>query len=144
MLGAAWYVLSVDRYTSCWKSVCRKEKSPVKCLLGYLDCDTPESSDLSTWASNTSVFTSCDPNGDTTFKFGIFAKAVEKNVVSSSFFEKYFYCLWWGLQNLRYAVSSVFKITTSILLPIEIVYRNVLMKTSSFLWFLKFSFRFYD
>ncbi|XP_027173815.1 cyclic nucleotide-gated ion channel 17 [Coffea eugenioides] len=100
VLGAAWYVLSVDRYTSCWKSKCRKENSPVKCLLGYLDCDAPESNDFITWASNTSVFSSCDPNGHTDFKYGIFEKAVDKNVVSSSFVEKYFYCLWWGLQNL--------------------------------------------
>ncbi|KAL3535315.1 hypothetical protein ACH5RR_003776 [Cinchona calisaya] len=100
VLGAAWYVLSVDRYISCWKSVCRKENSPFKCLLRYLDCDIPDSSDLKAWANSTSVFTSCDPNGDTTFKYGIFENAVGKNVVSSSFLEKYFYCLWWGLQNL--------------------------------------------
>lgn len=53
------------------------------------------------WINGTKVFQSCDPDGDITFKFGIFEKAVTKQVVSSTFFQKYFYCLWWGLQNLR-------------------------------------------
>ncbi|CAB4292808.1 unnamed protein product [Prunus armeniaca] len=51
VLGAAWYLLSIDRYTSCWKSFCKKECSG-------------------------------------------------KNAVSANFITKYFYCLWWGLQQL--------------------------------------------
>ena len=106
-------------------------------MLGYLDCDAPESNDFITWASNTSVFSSCDPNGLTDLKYGIFEKAVDKNVVSSSFFEKYFYCLWWGLQNLRYATSSVKKkkwYTTLILLPFIIFYIKFYIKTISTLF----------
>ncbi|KAI5675526.1 hypothetical protein M9H77_06476 [Catharanthus roseus] len=100
VLGAAWYVLSVDRYTSCWKSVCKEEKSPVKCLLQYLDCGDADLESRKAWANTTNVFTGCDPKGSTTFKYGIFENAVTKNVVSSNFVEKYFYCLWWGLQQL--------------------------------------------
>ncbi|KAL6525467.1 Cyclic nucleotide-gated ion channel 17 [Orobanche hederae] len=100
VLGASWYVLSVDRYLSCWKSMCRRESSPTKCLLEYLDCDTAESGQRNIWVNGTNVFQSCDPSGDITFKFGIFENAVTKQVVSSSFVRKYFYCLWWGLQNL--------------------------------------------
>ncbi|XP_057460001.1 cyclic nucleotide-gated ion channel 17-like isoform X2 [Actinidia eriantha] len=66
VLGAAWYLLSVDRK----------------------------------WANTTMVFKNCDPGNSITFKYGIFENAVTKDVVSSSFIEKYFYCLWWGLQNL--------------------------------------------
>lgn len=103
VLGAAWYLLSVDRYTSCWKSICRDEENSTKCVSRYLDCDTFDLDARKTWANITSVFKNCDPNGDsTTFKYGIFENAVTKDVVSSSFLEKYFYCLWWGLQNLRY------------------------------------------
>ena len=103
VLGAAWYVLSVDRYTSCWKSICKKESSPEKCSLDYLDCSTFNSPDRRIWANNTNVFKNCDPNSDgIDFKFGIFENAVTKNVVSSNFIPKYFYCLWWGLQQLRY------------------------------------------
>ncbi|PKI79530.1 hypothetical protein CRG98_000005, partial [Punica granatum] len=101
VLGAAWYVISVDRYTSCWKSICRKEKSPTPCLLRYLDCNSFSHSDRQTWADTTNVFNNCNPdNNATTFKYGIFENAVTKNVVSTNFIEKYLYCLWWGLQQL--------------------------------------------
>lgn len=101
VLGAAWYLLSVDRYTSCWKSICRKEKSPVKCVPEYLSCDDFDG-DRQIWASSTNVFQSCNPNDNTsTFNYGIFENAMTKNVVSSNFVERYCYCLWWGLQQLR-------------------------------------------
>lgn len=100
VLGAAWYLLSVDRYMSCWKSNCKKEKGPIKCLLNYLDCDSVNLDLRKTWVNSTNVFTKCDPKND--FNYGIFGNAVTKHVVSSNFFEKYFYCLWWGLQQLRY------------------------------------------
>ncbi|KAL7263529.1 hypothetical protein ACSBR1_001647 [Camellia fascicularis] len=100
VLGASWYLLSVDQYTSCWKSVCKKESAPTKCLLHYLDCDTFSHDNRMSWAKTTMVFKKCDPEIDTTLNYGIFENAVTKNVVSSSFIEKYFYCLWWGLQNL--------------------------------------------
>ncbi|KAL8493206.1 hypothetical protein ACS0TY_024431 [Phlomoides rotata] len=101
VLGAAWYVLSVDRYLSCLKSICKREESPTKCLLEYLNCDASDNIQHTVWIKNTTVFQSCDPNEeDITFKFGIFENAVTKQVVSSSFMRKYLYCLWWGLQNL--------------------------------------------
>lgn len=101
VLGATWYLLSVDRYTSCWKSFCRKkEYNPLECNLTFFDCDTFNQNDRNTWANRTLVFDKCGPDG--VFKYGIFKNAMSKNVVSSSFIEKYFYCLWWGLQNLRY------------------------------------------
>lgn len=100
VLGAAWYVLSVDRYTSCWKSICKREKSPTECLLHYLDCETSDFPERRAWSNVTNVFNSCNPSRDITFQFGIFANAVTKGAVSSNFIQKYFYCLWWGLQNL--------------------------------------------
>ncbi|KAJ9162861.1 hypothetical protein P3X46_022603 [Hevea brasiliensis] len=99
VLGAAWYLLSVDRYKSCWKSNCREENDPIKCFLSYLDCDTFNHGDRKTWANSTSVFKNCDPSNNN-FDYGIFEDAVSKKVVSSNFIEKYFYCLWWGLQQL--------------------------------------------
>lgn len=87
---------------ACWKSVCRKETGPTKCFLNYLDCDAFNHDNRKSWANSTNVFKSCYPENDITFKYGIFENAVTKSVVSSNFLEKYFYCLWWGLQNLRY------------------------------------------
>ncbi|KAJ8750987.1 hypothetical protein K2173_016168 [Erythroxylum novogranatense] len=100
VLGAAWYLLSLDRYASCWKSACRKEKDQLICLPKYLDCDAFDHDDRKIWANSTSVFSNCNPNNNISFDYGIFELAMTKNVVSSKFLEKYFYCLWWGLQQL--------------------------------------------
>ncbi|KAJ1420117.1 RmlC-like jelly roll fold [Sesbania bispinosa] len=100
VLGASWYLLSIERHATCWKSECRNEILPVKCVLKYLDCSTLYNGDRMKWANTTSVFGSCNPENSTNFNYGIFGNAVENNVVSSAFIEKYLYCLWWGLQNL--------------------------------------------
>ncbi|GMJ07195.1 CYCLIC NUCLEOTIDE-GATED CHANNEL 17, cyclic nucleotide-gated channel 17 [Hibiscus trionum] len=100
VVGAAWYVLSVDRYTSCWKKICRKEMASLRCDLSYLDCDTFGRSDRNNWTTFTGVFQQCDPKNNIDFQYGIFEDAVKKNAVSKGFIEKYFYCLWWGLQQL--------------------------------------------
>ena len=100
--GATWYLLSLDRYTFCWKSFCKKDSSPIDCF-AYLDCDSLNIEKRKIWENVTSVFNNCDPNSNTNqFAFGIFESAVSKNVVSTNFIAKYFYCLWWGLQQLRY------------------------------------------
>ncbi|KAH1246896.1 Cyclic nucleotide-gated ion channel 17 [Glycine soja] len=100
VLGAAWYLLSLDRYTTCWKSFCKKEHNPENCFL-YLDCSSSNIKLHEIWANSTNVFSSCDPsNDDINFKYGIFESAVKKHVVSSKFIPKYLYCLWWGLQQL--------------------------------------------
>ncbi|KAL5559406.1 hypothetical protein UlMin_035617 [Ulmus minor] len=100
VLGASWYLLSIERYATCWKSMCRKETFPVQCLLKYLDCDAFDNENRRQWLNSTTVFRSCNPETATNFNYGIFGNAVRNNIVSLEFLEKYFYCLWWGLQNL--------------------------------------------
>ncbi|KAK6158733.1 hypothetical protein DH2020_006047 [Rehmannia glutinosa] len=100
VLGACWYLLSIQRHATCWKSACRAEFNSSGCSLTFLDCGTLRHSDREKWANSTVIFKKCDPNDTTYFNYGIFGKAVVNNVVSSEFVEKYFYCLWWGLQNL--------------------------------------------
>ncbi|WCJ30493.1 cyclic nucleotide-gated channel 14 [Euphorbia peplus] len=100
ILGASWYLLSIERHAACWKTVCRHELSPVNCTLPFLDCGTLSKNERILWANNTQVFNSCDPAKSTVFEYGIFANALTQNVLSSHFLEKYLYCLWWGLQNL--------------------------------------------
>ncbi|KAK4389028.1 putative cyclic nucleotide-gated ion channel 14 [Sesamum angolense] len=100
VLGAAWYVLSIERHAICWKSACRAEFKSVGCSLNFLDCGTLTHSDRANWVNSTLVFTNCNPDNTSFFNYGIFGNAVAKNVVSSEFLKKYFYCLWWGLQNL--------------------------------------------
>ena len=78
------------------------EDSPIKCVPRYLSCDTLDDDDRIKWENSTAVFNNCNPNNSSSFNYGLFANAMTNNVVSSVFVEKYFYCLWWGLQNLRY------------------------------------------
>ncbi|KAK4604957.1 hypothetical protein RGQ29_013146 [Quercus rubra] len=98
VLGAAWYLLSIDRYSSCWKKYCKEESNSTSCRLSYFDCDSLIY--RKTWESTTNVFKNCNADENNEFNYGLFQNAVTKNVLFSNFIEKYFYCLWWGLQNL--------------------------------------------
>ncbi|XP_038698239.1 probable cyclic nucleotide-gated ion channel 14 [Tripterygium wilfordii] len=100
VLGACWYLVSIERHATCWKSVCKSELGPNRCIPKYLDCGTFDDEDRRVWTNSTAVFSSCNPDNSTVFDYGIFANAVTKNVVSSGFIQKFLYCLWWGLQNL--------------------------------------------
>ncbi|KAB1204447.1 putative cyclic nucleotide-gated ion channel 14 [Morella rubra] len=101
VIGASWYLLSFERYAHCWKLECKNEISPLKCHRRYLGCDSLKTTDFWQWANATAVFSNCNPaNTSISFNFGIFKNAVTNNVVSTSFMEKYLYCLWFGLQNL--------------------------------------------
>ncbi|KAK9210766.1 hypothetical protein WN943_000139 [Citrus x changshan-huyou] len=59
------------------------------------------------WENSTLVFNNCNPESTTSFINGIFENTLTNNVVSSKFLEKYFYCLWWGLQNLSSYAQSL-------------------------------------
>ncbi|KAL0327639.1 UNVERIFIED_CONTAM: putative cyclic nucleotide-gated ion channel 14 [Sesamum angustifolium] len=100
VLGASWYLLSIERHATCLSSACRDEFNSTGCSLSFLDCGTLTHSDRGKWVNSTLVFTNCNPDDTTYFNYGIFGNAVANNVVSSDFLEKYLYCLWWGLQNL--------------------------------------------
>ncbi|XXG64501.1 hypothetical protein AAC387_Pa05g2439 [Persea americana] len=109
VLGASWYLLSIERLTTCWKTECRKVDA-AKCNFDFFNC-----SKVQNWAINQSVLENCDQGeeikGSIPFKFGIFKDALDKNVVSSKFLDKYLYCLWWGLQNLS-SCGQTLKIST--------------------------------
>ncbi|EPS63081.1 hypothetical protein M569_11705 [Genlisea aurea] len=100
VLGASWYLMAIERNATCWISACNDEHDATNCALRFLDCDSLGDPNQRTWANSTLVFTNCNPQNTTFFNYGIFGNAFGNNVVSSPFVEKYFYCLWWGLQNL--------------------------------------------
>ncbi|KAL0450644.1 UNVERIFIED_CONTAM: Cyclic nucleotide-gated ion channel 18 [Sesamum latifolium] len=104
ILGASWYLASIGRQHSCWIERCTEEFERIPpCNLKFLDCSSIETGNLERqyWLNMTKVLTSCDAkNDDSHFKFGMFAEAFTSEVASSRFFEKYLYCLWWGLRNL--------------------------------------------
>ncbi|GER35760.1 cyclic nucleotide-gated channel 18 [Striga asiatica] len=104
VLGASWYLASIGRQYSCWQEGCIDELEKIPpCNLKFLDCSSPLAGSLERqyWLNMTSVLSRCDARyDDSDFKFGMFADAFTSEVASSRFFEKYLYCLWWGLRNL--------------------------------------------
>ncbi|XP_077229554.1 cyclic nucleotide-gated channel 15 [Tasmannia lanceolata] len=96
VIGACWYLLSIDRQEACWRKVCSLQKPA--CQDRYLDCRVKDNlKDI--WLNSSNIKDLCDPSSDF-YQFGMFTDALNFNITSSSFFEKYFYCLWWGLRNL--------------------------------------------
>ncbi|CAA6672219.1 unnamed protein product [Spirodela intermedia] len=104
VLGASWYLLSIERQATCWKSACKEEQSfhnASQCHSRYLDCDYSDQGLRQLWAATTQVFSRCNASDDSiTFQFGIFQNALTTGALSEAFLKKYLYCLWWGLQNL--------------------------------------------
>uniref|UniRef100_A0A2P2NZK9 Uncharacterized protein MANES_11G147300 n=1 Tax=Rhizophora mucronata TaxID=61149 RepID=A0A2P2NZK9_RHIMU len=96
VLGAWWYLLSIEREESCWRSVCDLENS--SCNYRFFDCQVLDA-DRKSWFKSSNVTNLCNPNNNY-YQFGIYGDALTFGVTNSSFFNKYFYCLWWGLRNL--------------------------------------------
>ncbi|KAM1803791.1 hypothetical protein ACFX12_029732 [Malus domestica] len=97
VLGACWYLLSIERQESCWRSVCDLEKT--LCKPDYFDCRWAQDPGRKYWYKSSNVTNLCNPD-NSYYKFGMYGDAVTYDVTTSSFFNRYFYCLWWGLRNL--------------------------------------------
>ncbi|XP_043707470.1 protein CNGC15b-like [Telopea speciosissima] len=97
VLGACWYLLSIERQEACWRKVCSLQNP--SCKYSFFDCDVKDNPYRVNWFESSNITNLCNPNNGF-FEFGIYADAVTSGVTSSSFFSKYFYCLWWGLRNL--------------------------------------------
>ncbi|CAN6477549.1 unnamed protein product [Victoria cruziana] len=104
VLGASWYLLSVERLRTCWRIECSMENGNLhtpQCDPYFLDCSSFGLPERRMWVNVTHVLVNCDAdNSGIKFHYGLFADALTDHVVSASFIEKYFYCLWWGLRNL--------------------------------------------
>ncbi|KAF3432855.1 hypothetical protein FNV43_RR23957 [Rhamnella rubrinervis] len=95
VLGAFWYLCSIERETTCWQRACGRNVT--LCSRDSLYCDGFNQ-------LNTFLNDSCpiEPENKSRFDFGIFLDALQSNVVNSTsnFPQKLFYCFWWGLRNL--------------------------------------------
>jgi cyclic nucleotide gated channel len=89
-------LFSIERETNCWRKACGKNSG---CKPELLFCDRDVVGDVTFLDDHCPIQT---PN-ETIFNFGIFLDALQSGVVLSSmdFPQKFFYCFWWGLQNLR-------------------------------------------
>ncbi|KAF5751553.1 Cyclic nucleotide-gated channel 15 [Tripterygium wilfordii] len=97
VMGACWYILSIEREEACWKSVCDSEKP--SCQHGFFDCHSIYDSLRESWFKSSNITDQCDPASNF-YQFGIYGDAVTLHVTTAPFFNKYFYCLWWGVRNL--------------------------------------------
>ncbi|KAG6629437.1 hypothetical protein CIPAW_14G084600 [Carya illinoinensis] len=86
VLGACWYLLSIERQEACWRRVCNIERP--YCQYGFFDCHRVSDPHRNYWSKLSNVSNLCNP--DNSFY----------HVTSSPFFNEYFFCLWWGLKNL--------------------------------------------
>lgn len=105
VIGATWYLWALERQYDCWRMECIKEMNSrfSRCRPIFLDCSSLDWPDRQRWLNATSAIQRCDALTDSNHqRFGIFAAAFTNEVASARFIEKYFYCLWWGLRNLRF------------------------------------------
>ncbi|TKY64065.1 Cyclic nucleotide-gated ion channel 1 [Spatholobus suberectus] len=101
VVGAFWYLFSVESRVRCW----RGQLKHAKFNESYLSCG-PDNSAVHSLLNSSCPFT--DPQDITdleTFNYGMFLEALKSHVVDSTtdFHHKFFYCFWWGLRS----VSSV-------------------------------------
>ncbi|KAJ6984159.1 protein CNGC15b [Populus alba x Populus x berolinensis] len=98
VLGACWYLLSIERQEACWISVCNLEN--LSCEYGFFDCRRVHGSPhRESWFNSSNITNFCNPDNHY-YQFGIYGDALKFDVTTASFFNKYFYCFWWGLRNL--------------------------------------------
>ncbi|KAH7849691.1 hypothetical protein Vadar_021545 [Vaccinium darrowii] len=94
VLGAFWYLFSIERETTCWK---KAYGNRTECVNYSVYCD--HSTGFKVFLNESCSIET--PNA-ALFDFGIFLDALQSGVVGSTNYpEKFFYCFWWGLQNLR-------------------------------------------
>ncbi|PKA50889.1 putative cyclic nucleotide-gated ion channel 5 [Apostasia shenzhenica] len=103
IVGAFWYLLSVERQDDCWHLACSKHDG---CLWDFLYCSEHHLEGFGQWSNVSSriLKNQCSVDDDNPpFNFGIFTQAVTSGIITSNkFFSKFCYCLWFGLQNLSW------------------------------------------
>ncbi|XAR66752.1 hypothetical protein NMG60_11013079 [Bertholletia excelsa] len=129
IVGAFWYLLSVERNDTCWHGACKgNREAGGLCDRNFLYCGNQYMTGYDAWKniSDSVLNEACTVDGDNPpFDFGIFKQALSSGIVSSKeFLSKYCYCLWWGLQNLStlgqglqtstYPGESIFSIALAI------------------------------
>ncbi|XP_058003492.1 protein CNGC15b isoform X1 [Hevea brasiliensis] len=98
VLGCLWYLLAIERQEHCWRKVCSLEQG--ECNYSFIDCSFVDDPGRVSWLISSNVSNLCDPSSGF-FEFGIYGDALASQVTSSSFFKKFFYCLWWAFRNLN-------------------------------------------
>ncbi|KAG4138587.1 hypothetical protein ERO13_D07G143200v2 [Gossypium hirsutum] len=99
VVGAFWYLFSIEREDSCWRNAIGEgEESALYCDKHITTINTT----LVNLLNSSCPFINPDDIKDSkAFNFGIFIDALDSRVVETCDFpKKFFYCFWWGLRNL--------------------------------------------
>ncbi|XP_057721598.1 cyclic nucleotide-gated ion channel 1-like isoform X1 [Arachis stenosperma] len=98
VVGAFWYLFSIERETTCWQKACTR--SNATCNKEDMYCNNHQGG-LSTISTFLNASCPIKETNTTLFDFGIFLDALQSGVVESRDFpQKFFYCFWWGLKSL--------------------------------------------
>ncbi|CAJ1972340.1 unnamed protein product [Sphenostylis stenocarpa] len=98
VVGAFWYLFSIERETTCWQEACRSNTTVCNKADMYCNDYWGGFSKISTFLNNSCPIQNEDKK---LFDFGMFLDALQSGVVESRDFpQKFFYCFWWGLKNL--------------------------------------------
>ncbi|XP_059315711.1 cyclic nucleotide-gated ion channel 1-like [Lycium ferocissimum] len=98
VVGAVWYLISIERQDSCWRSACAKIPF---CSSHNLYCGGKTNGNALLLNSSCPLLQPEDIKDPDDFDFGIFLDALQFRVVEKRKFQsKLLYCFWWGLRNL--------------------------------------------
>nr|XP_010321519.1 cyclic nucleotide-gated ion channel 1-like [Solanum lycopersicum] len=98
VIGAFWYLFSIERQDTCWRNAC--DKIP-NCLSDYLYCGGKMNGSAFLLNSSCPLLQQEDIKDPNEFDFGIALDALQFQVVEKRKFRtKLVYCFWWGLRNL--------------------------------------------
>ncbi|KAH8522621.1 hypothetical protein Peur_041127 [Populus x canadensis] len=130
--GAFWYLLAIERKGTCWREACRLSG---KCNVDFLYCGNKLLRGYHDWRriSDKVLGNKCDVDKDenSRFNYGIYFQAMSSDIVSSrKFVSKFFYCLWWGLQNL----STLGQGLQTSTYPLEVIF-SILLAISGLILF---------
>ncbi|KAG6556786.1 hypothetical protein Mapa_001732 [Marchantia paleacea] len=119
VIGACWYLLTVERQDTCWRRFCQDEHF---CNKRFFNCRSQNDDELkgprADWLYKTNIPSKCVANSSEPtsmpFNFGLYSLAIENEITSGlNFVDKYFYCLWFGLNSLS-SLGQGFKVSTYI------------------------------
>ncbi|KAF9688870.1 hypothetical protein SADUNF_Sadunf01G0032900 [Salix dunnii] len=130
--GAFWYLLAIERKGTCWREACRLSG---KCNVDFLYCGNKLLPGYHDWRriSDKVLGNTCnvDKDDNSRFDYGIYFQAMSSDIVSSrKFVSKFFYCLWWGLQNL----STLGQGLQTSTYPLEVIF-SILLAISGLILF---------
>ncbi|KAI5595836.1 hypothetical protein POPTR_003G183000v4 [Populus trichocarpa] len=122
--GAFWYLLAIERKDTCWREACILSG---KCNIDFLYCGNKALPGFHGWRriSDEVLGNKCSVSEDDNprFNYGIYFQAMSSDIVSSrNFVSKFFYCLWWGLQNLSTLGQGLLTSTY----PLEVIFSILL------------------